>query len=75
MYNFTKEKRAQLQRQAYGKVYAYCSECYMPLIPISKVNIGKDNLIKDHFIPCCDNGLILFGDNYKMDKLSESETV
>lgn len=57
---FDKEKRAALQRQAYGKVYAHCSECHMPLIPTSKISSDKNLLYKEQFIKCCLGGTIVF---------------
>ncbi len=39
--DFSKEKRAELQKQAYGKLYAYCNKCYLPLIPTSKVTMKE----------------------------------
>lgn len=59
---FDKEKRAALQRQAYGKVYALCSECNMPLIPISKISSDKNLLYEAQFIKCCSGGTIVFNE-------------
>lgn len=64
---FDKEKRATLQRQAYGKVYAYCSECLLPLIPTSKISADKNLLYDDHFINCCPSGFILFKDEHELE--------
>ena len=62
---FDKEKRAALQRQAYGKVYAHCSECLLPLIPTSKISVYKNPLYNDLFIKCCPDGIILFKDEHE----------
>ncbi len=67
--SFSKEKRANLQQQAYGKVYAYCNKCYLPLVPTSKTPTieDKDKSFVARFIPCCLNGGTLFAEEYEIN--------
>ena len=67
--NFSKEKRAELQKQAYGKVYAYCNNCFNPLIPTSKIPTDNHKRYTNQFIKCCENSLVLFGEEYEINML------
>ena len=66
---FTKEKRAELQKQAYGKIYAYCNKCYLPLIPTSQVTTDSKQIYTNQFVKCCENSLVLFGEEYEINRL------
>lgn len=69
---FSKEKRAELQKQAYGRLYAYCNKCFLPLIPTSQVTTDNHQAHTNRFISCCENSKVLFGEEYEINMLKFS---
>ena len=45
------ERRRRAQTEVYGRCYAYCAGCYMPLEPAPKGN-GKEGYVG--FMKCCE---------------------
>ncbi len=72
--DFSKEKRAELQKEAYGKLYAYCNKCFLPLIPTSQVTTDNHEIYTNRFIKCCEKSMVLFGEEYEINMLKFTVT-